>query len=146
MRNTLLGLHFLFTGSWLGCVVAIALCERVLLAGDRTSHLTLSTLHMRVDKFFEVPAILAALTTGLTLLLQSHRADTSFYVMAGAGLVAMVANLYCVGLVTWRHRAAVAGRWSEFDQLDNKQHKVGAVVLLAMLLAFCAGIWGRGAA
>jgi hypothetical protein len=101
---------------------------------------------MRVDKFFEVPAILGALATGSILFLQSHRADLGFYVMASTGLVAIASNLYCVGLVTWRHRAAVKGNWSDFDRLDNLQHKVGALVLIAMLLAFIGGIWGRGAA
>lgn len=145
MRNTLLGLHFLFAASWLGCVVSIAICERILLAGDRSSHLTLSSLHMRVDKFVEVPAILGVLVTGALLFMQVHRADMALYVMAGAGVIAIGTNLYCVGLVTRRHRAALDGRWSDFDRIDNWQHKVGAVVLVAMLLAFITGIWGRGA-
>ncbi len=66
--------------------------------------------------------------------------------MASAGLVAMATNLYCVGLVFKRHHAALAGNWTEFDALDNQQHKAGAVVLIGMLTAFLAGVWGRGAA
>ena len=143
MRNTLLGLHFLFTAAWLGCVIAIALCERVLLAGDRKAHLTLSILHMRVDKLVEVPLILSALVTGLLLWLQARPSGVSFYIMAGAGLVAMGMNLHCVGIVFKRHRAALADNWSEFDRLDSQQHKWGAWVLIGMLAAFLAGVWGR---
>ncbi len=61
--STVLALHFGFATIWLGCVVTEALFERALLAGDRSAHLTLADLHVRVDKFIEVPAILVVLMT-----------------------------------------------------------------------------------
>ncbi len=144
MRNTLLGLHLLFTGIWLGCVLTEALFERALLAGDRKSHLALSGLHVRVDKLIELPMILGTLLTGFVLWSQGHRSGASFQVMVAAGLVAIAANFYCVRLVFKRHRAALAGKWSEFDSLDHQQHKVGAVVLIGLVIALVAGVWGRG--
>jgi hypothetical protein len=146
MRNVLLGSHFLFAGFWLGCVVAIALFERVLLAGDRTDHLKLAAIHERVDKLVEVPAILGVLVTGALLWVQGHRSGAAQHLMVFAGLVAIAANLHCVGLVFKRNRAAKAGNWSEFDRLDNIQHKIGAVVLVGILVAIGAGVWGRSAA
>ncbi len=145
MRNAILGLHLLFAGIWLGCVLTEALFERALLAGDRKSHLLLSNLHVRVDKLVEVPMILGALLTGVILWSQGHRTGVAFHVMAGAGVIAIAANLHCVGIVFKRHRAAVAGEWSEFDRLDHMQHKVGAVVLVGLLVALIAGVWARGA-
>jgi hypothetical protein len=143
MRTTLLSLHLLFAGIWIGCVLTEALFERVLLAGDRAAHLTLSSLHVRVDKYVEIPMIVGVLLTGAVLWSQGHRAGASFHLMAGAGLVAIAANLHCVGIVFKRHRAALAGNWPEFDRLDHLQHKVGGVVLAGLVVAVGAGVWGR---
>lgn len=143
MRNTLLSLHLLFVGIWIGCVLTEALFERALLAGDRAAHLTLSALHTRVDKFIEIPMILGVFLTGIALGLQGHRADASFHLMAGAGLVAIAVNLHCAGIVFKRHRAALAGNWPEFDRLDHLQHKVGGLVLAGLIVAVGAGVWGR---
>lgn len=144
MKNILLGCHFLFAGIWLGCVLTEALFERALLAGDRQSHLKLSALHVRVDQFIELPAIAVVLLTGALLLMQSAVLGTPQLVMITAGLVAIAANLYCVSLVFNRQHAAQASDWTQFDQLDHLQHKVGAVVLIGLLVAIGAGMWGRG--
>ncbi|MBP7080600.1 MAG: hypothetical protein KBA96_05775 [Rhodocyclaceae bacterium] len=145
MRNTLLGAHFLFAGIWLGCVLTEALFERALLAGDRRSHLRLAALHMRVDKYIELPAIFIVLFTGTALWFHGHSSGTAATIMVFAGLVAIAANLFCVALVLRRHSAAQSGDWLQFDQLDHLQHKIGGLVLVGLLVALCAGIWARGA-
>jgi hypothetical protein len=48
--------------------------------------------------------------------------------------------MVCVGLVFARAKAAHAGDWLRFDRLDHLQHKLGAVVLLAMLGALGVGL------
>jgi hypothetical protein len=56
------------------------------------------------------------------------------------GLLAVVANGVCVGVVIARAKAAHACHWERFDQLDHWQHKIGAVVLLSMSGALLVGL------
>jgi hypothetical protein len=141
--STVLALHFGFATIWLGCVVTEALFERALLAGDRSAHLTLADLHVRVDKFIEVPAILVVLMTGVWMWINTTPTGTSFYVMLVSGLVAITANFYCVLLVFKRRDAAHSKNWDKFDHLDHLQHKVGAFVLLGLLVALVSGVVGK---
>jgi uncharacterized membrane protein len=141
--SAILPLHFGFAAIWLGCVVTEALFERALLAGDRSDHRTLADLHVRVDKFIEVPAIIVVLVTGVLVWLNSTPTSTSFYVMLIAGLIAIAANFHCVWLVFRRRYAAHTENWDEFDRLDHLQHKVGGIVLLGLLVAIVSGVAGR---
>ncbi|MDR2852585.1 MAG: hypothetical protein LBV61_05975, partial [Burkholderiaceae bacterium] len=143
MRSLFLALHLIFAAIWLGCILTEALFERVLLAGDRTAHLTLARLHVRVDNFVELPAILIVLGTGLAMLSQSWPRTPSFFIMAFSGAAAIGLNFFCIWLVYKRRSAASAGSWSEFERLDHIQHKAGAGVLLFVLLALIAGVWSR---
>ena len=143
MKVALLALHFGFSTIWLGCVLTEALFERALLAGDRSAHLKLADLHVRVDKYIEVPAILFVLITGAALWGSSSSTGSAFYTMLSAGLVAVAANAYCVWLVFRRRDPAQAESWDEFDRLDHLQHKVGAIVLVGLLASVIAGTVGR---
>ena len=143
MNLAIISLHFGFAAVWLGCVVTEALFERALLAGDRESHLTLADLHARVDLFIEVPAIAIVVATGVYLWLQGNPSGPGFYVMLTMGLIAIIANSYCVWLVFRRRHVAHLGDWSEFDRLDHQQHKVGAVVLIGLLAAIVSGVIGN---
>ena len=142
--STVIAIHFGFATIWLGCVVTEALFERALLAGNRSAHLTLADLHVRVDKFIEIPAILVVLATGVWMWLNATPTSASFYVMLSSGLVAIAANFYCVFLVFKRRDAAHSKNWDEFDRLDHLQHKIGAIVLLGLLAALVSGVVGRG--
>ncbi|TNE57475.1 MAG: hypothetical protein EP340_08730 [Alphaproteobacteria bacterium] len=140
MSNALSYLHFGFAALWLGCVLTEAVFERALLSGDRLAHKTLAELHVRVDKFIELPAIAVVSATGLLMLLGGHVGGGAFYIMIAAGAVAIFANLYCVFLVFRRRDAAQSDNWPEFDRLDHQQHKFGGVVLGFMLVAIVAGM------
>lgn len=139
MVSILSSLHLGFAAVWLGCVITEALFERACLAGGRSSHLMLADLHVRVDKIVELPAIVMVLATGAWLYFSIRPEGAAFHVMLVAGLIAIAANLYCVFLVFKRRDAAHASQWNEFDRLDRLQHKVGAVVLLGLLIAIVAG-------
>ena len=143
MDVLLIAAHSGFAMLWLGCVLTEALFERVMLAGDRGSHLRLADLHVRVDTFIEIPAILIVVVTGVVLWLRHPQAGVAFFLMLDAGLVAIAANAWCVWLVFARRAAAHAERWDDFDRLNDVQHKVGAVVLLGLLTAIVAGVAGR---
>jgi len=132
-------LHIGFAFLWLGCVLTEALFERAMLAGDRASHKALANLHARVDLVVEIPAMLVVLVTGALLWMRAGDYGVAELVMIGAGAVALLANGYCVWLVFKRRSAAHAEEWDAFDRLDHLQHRVGAIVLLGLLVAIVAG-------
>jgi len=140
MTTALLAIHFTFSALWLGCVLTEALFERALLAGDRSLHRTLADLHVRVDTFIEIPSIVLVLVSGIWLSFLHFPSSIYFYTMLIGGLVAVIANACCVWLVFRRRDAAHALLWGEFDKLDHLQHKVGAIVLLGLLVAIIFGV------
>ena len=100
----------------------------------------LATLHYRVDLFIELPVFLIVLLTGGAML-HTVQPTPALHVMMGFGLIAILANVYCVWLVIRRRKYALAGDTAGYERADHLQHKVGAVVLLGILLAMGAGIW-----
>lgn len=141
MITVLLLLHLLFIGLWLGCVLTEALFERALLGQSRTHEVLLAELHKRVDVWVEIPAFVAVVVTGALLLMQAQpQPNPMLYAKVGLGGLAVMANAVCVGLVFARAKAAHAGQWQRFDQLDHWQHQLGAVVLLALLGALGVGL------
>lgn len=120
-----------------------ALFERALLPEGSKARKVLAHLHVRVDKIVEIPAILGVLATGAILWMQMPPSNRGFHLMLAAGSVGIVANAYCVWLVFERKRAASSDNWAHFEALDHQQHKYGAIVLLGVLVALAAGIWGR---
>jgi len=143
MATSILFFHVGFACVWLGCVVTEGLFERALLAGDRSAHLVLADLHVRVDKFIEIPARLIVFFAGVWLWFHAASNGVAFYSMLTAGFIAIVANVYCVLLVFKRQGAAHAGDWDEFDRLNHLQHKIGAILLVGILVALVAGLGTR---
>lgn len=144
MKPTILLVHILLVGIWLGCVLTEALFERALLGKGREQERILTRLHKRVDVWIEIPAFVGVLVSGGVLL---NHADWNRILQTKVllGLVAIAANAYCVGLVFRRSKTAESGDWERFEALDHLQHKWGAVVLVAMLLALGLGVhlWSR---
>jgi hypothetical protein len=139
MKNIALLIHLVFFGVWLGCVLTEALFERALLGQGRVQERILVGLHKRVDLWIEIPAFSGVLISGLVLLSRSDWSPT-LQMKVLFGLVAIVANIYCVGLVFRRAKAADSGDWARFEVLDHSQHKWGAVVLVGLLLALGLGV------
>ncbi len=140
MRSMLLPVHLAFVGIWLGCVLTEALFERALLGKGRTQELILVALHKRVDLFIEMPAFMVVLVTG-SLMFISGGASSPLLVKIALGLLAVATNLYCVWLVFRRVTAARSAQWAEFKRLDHLQHKLGTIVLLALVAALAIGIY-----
>ncbi len=136
---TLLLIHLLFVGIWLGCVLTEALFERALLGKGREQELILTALHKKVDFIVEIPAFCIVFVTGVMLFGKSQP-DTALYLKIGFALIALLANLYCVWLVLRRHAYAQAGNWDAFARCDHWQHKIGALVLLGILGALGVGL------
>ena len=135
----LLILHLLFIGLWLGCVLTEALLERALLGRGRAHELLRADLHKRVDVWIEIPAFVAVVVTGGMLFAQAAP-SAWLNIKVALGLLAVLINGVCVGLVFARAKAAHSGNWERFDRLDHVQHKLGAVVLLALLGALGVGL------
>lgn len=135
----LLIFHLLFIGIWLGCVLTEALFERALLGRGRAHELLLADLHKRVDVWIEIPAFAAVVVTGGMLFTQATPSSWLHFKIV-LGLLAVLTNGVCVGLVFARAKAAHLGNWKRFDRLDHVQHKLGAVVLLALLGALGVGL------
>ncbi len=135
----LLIFHLLFIGIWLGCVLTEALFERALLGRGRAHELLLADLHKRVDVWIEIPAFAAVVVTGGMLFTQATPSAWLHFKIV-LGLLAVLTNGVCVGLVFARAKAAHLGNWERFDRLDHVQHKLGAVVLLALLGALGVGL------
>lgn len=135
----LLLFHLLFIGLWLGCVLTEALFERALLGQGRAHELLLADLHKWVDVWIEIPAFAAVVATGGMLFAQATP-NFWLHIKIALGLLAVLTNGVCVGLVFARAKAAHLGYWERFDRLDHVQHKLGAVVLLALLGALGVGL------
>jgi hypothetical protein len=140
MTKLLLPIHIAAVGIWLGCVLTEALFERALLGKGRDKELLLAGLHKRVDLMVEIPAFVVVLVTGL-LMLRSAAPSALLHSKIGFGLLAIATNAYCVWLVYRRLAHARAGNWSAFEQIDRTQHKIGAVVLVCIVVALALGIY-----
>jgi len=145
MKSLLLPLHLVSIGLWLGCVLTEALFERTLLGRGREQELLLARLHKRVDLVVEIPAFLVVLVTGV-FMLPMGSGSLLLHAKIGFGLLAMAANVYCVWLVFRRFAHASAGNWEGFARADYLQHKVGAIVLVGILIALGIGLYLHGRA
>lgn len=138
--DILLILHLSFVGIWLGCVLTEALFERAFLGSGRENEKILASLHKRVDLFVEIPAFIGVLVTGF-MMFNSEALTTLLIVKIILGLIAIIANVYCVHLVFQRVTFAEKEMWQEFGEADHIQHKVGAIVLLGIIAALGVGLY-----
>lgn len=141
MRSSLVFVHLLFVGIWLGCVLTEALFERALLGQGPAQELLLAGLHKKVDLWVEIPAFTLVLLSGAALMASAwaRAPGWALAIKICLGLLAMGANAYCVRLV-WRRAAyAQARQWAAFRAIDQQQHRWGALVLFSMLLALLLG-------
>ena len=143
MKSLLLPIHLVAAGTWLGCVLTEALFERALLDKGPEQELLLAGLHKRVDLVVEMPAILVVLVTG-AFLFQGAAPSALLHTKVAFGLLAIVANAYCVWLVFRRFNQATAANWTAFARTDHLQHKVGAVVLIGIVVALLIGLYLYG--
>lgn len=135
--SAVLFLHLMCAAAWLGCILVEAVCEHSI-EPTPPMRLFISRMHWTTDKAIEVPALAGVLVTG-GLMLGRVQPGPLLWAKIGLGLMAIVANLICVGLVVKRLRLARAGDFAGWEQVDHWQHKIGAVVLLAMVGALAIG-------
>jgi putative copper export protein len=133
----LLFLHLLCVAVWLGCILVEAIFEHSIEPGP-SMRCFVARLHWTTDKYIEIPAFAGVLLTGIGLASKSNF-NLLLEIKVGFGLLAVLANLVCVALVVKRLRAAQAKDFAHYEVLDHLQHKVGAVVLLGVVVALSIG-------
>ena len=144
LKLLLLFLHLLCAAAWLGCILVEVVYERSIdtsLAMRRF----VSQLHWRTDLSIEGPALLGVSITGGALLSMAPASPLLSVKIAFGGL-AVLSNLICILLVKKRLDAACASEQQRYERLDHLQHKVGALVLIGVLVALVLGgyLFSRG--
>ncbi|MCC6195779.1 MAG: hypothetical protein IT518_15060 [Burkholderiales bacterium] len=132
---TLLQVHFLAAGFWLGLLAV----ETVLELHPRASESTIAVVHKWVDLLFEGPAVLLVLTTGALLLGGNWPAPPLLLLKAGIGLVPILANFYCFPLVLARARTTDAQR----AVVLSRRIKLTGAAIPFVFAAFALGLYLR---
>jgi hypothetical protein len=94
--------HLTLLGMWLGVVVTEVLFEFA--ASDPESLRAAARFHYKVDKYGELPILLAVLVTGTMLAVRAWPLTPLHFVKIAASLVAVGANLICTRWVFQRRR------------------------------------------
>jgi hypothetical protein len=137
--SLMLVLHLTFAGAWLGCILVEVAFEHGS-GGGGDMRLFISKLHWSVDKLIEIPALAGVALTGGLLLMQSAMTPL-LWTKTAFGAIAILFNIACVWLVCVRLAHALSGDAQGWERADVWQHKLGAVVLIAMLLALGIGAY-----
>ena len=130
-------LHVFCAAAWTGCILVEALYEHSI-DHSPTMRRFVSVLHWRTDKYVEVPALAGVLLSGGIMLAHADM-TVMLWTKVALGLTAIAFNLACVVLVARRLVAARADDFATWERLDHLQHKLGAVVLLALVGALVIG-------
>jgi len=94
--------HLIVLGMWLGVVIALVLFEFT--ASDAQSLRAAARFHYNVDKFGELPILVAVLVTGTILAVRARPLTPLHFIKIAASLVAVGAALICVRWVFQRRR------------------------------------------
>ena len=131
--RSLLVVHVLSVGLWLGCLATEIAFEK-LMEADEAARGFVSALHDRVDRFVEGPAFVLTLVTGL-MLAWDVTWTPGLVAKVGLGGAAIGLNVWCLKIVFDRADAAREGRDDGWRRIDALQHKVGAGVAILLVAA-----------
>jgi hypothetical protein len=95
--------HLTLLLSWAGVLLAEFVVE--LTARDENAIRHAARTHFWIDMVIELPLLLGILATGGLLAWRAWPLGGGLLVKIGCALIALGANLVCVGLVVVRHRA-----------------------------------------
>lgn len=110
-------IHIAALGVWLGLVLVESIMELQKSSGSEY-HLTIAKVHQKVDAFCEIPAFTTVLVTGL-IMLDPARMTGWYLAKVICGCTAIAVNVWCVGYVIRRARAAKAGNLAEVHRLTR---------------------------
>lgn len=125
--SSLLVLHLLFVGLWLGCAAAETVLE-LLSRGAPSLRNAVAMAHPRIDLFVELPAAAAVLVTG-ALMLDFERMSGVYLLKVVSGALAIFGSAAVVIPVVRRKRFAATKR-------EEQAQKESRLILLAVMLNF----------
>lgn len=134
----ILTLHIMAIGIWVGCI----LTEGVMEASrekDLRHHKEISSIHTKIDKFVEGPALIVLFVTGLMLFSQGEHSNI-IRVKAVIGMVAIALNCVCFYLIAKRDRLFVAGHDEQAIKMAKIQDSVGGLMILCIIAAMTIGL------
>lgn len=135
-------LHVFVLGLWGGCVAVEMLLESSA-RSDPGLRAQVARYHDAIDRFIEIPILIAVLATGL-LLLHLELLHGWYLVLVVSGSTAVLVNFLCVIPVVRRKRAVDAGDMSQVDAESRWILRAFWTGACAALIAFFSAAVVRG--
>ncbi|WP_417548455.1 hypothetical protein [Marinobacter segnicrescens] len=135
----LLQLHLFAVAFWLGVVAVEYLLERTR-AQSRSHGFTVAQLHRKIDLFFETPAFLVVLLTGI-LLFEPGRFDGIYALKVVAGAMAVVGNMICLVPVLKRRAAAERDDLGNVIAYSRLIDRISLTAIPAGLISLACGLY-----
>jgi len=137
--NPILFIHFMAIGIWAGCIATEIVCELDQKDVEpRDSYI--ASLHWKIDKYVEIPAILLTLLTGFTLLQQSPFAWTLLLkIKITAGLAAALFNIVAAYTIYQRYRYFSLNDEQQYKKYHKLHDTIGIGCVIFLSIAIIAG-------
>lgn len=135
--TALLFIHLIAIGIWAGCVATEAVLE-ITLAKAPPLESGLASIHSRIDRFVEIPAIIAAVATGSAML---HHAtwDPLLSIKVSLGVAAVVLNAIAAYTVHRRLQCLNAKDMAGYATFNLWHERIGIGCILSISGAIVVG-------
>jgi len=132
-----LKLHIFAIAFWLGVLGVEFIIERGR-AINEVHRYAVAQQHFKIDMFFEMPAFMVALITGL-ILIDPSQSSLLYWTKVGLGLIAVTGNVFCLVPITLRKFAADKDCRKDVLRHSRTVDRISAVAVPAGLLALFVG-------
>ena len=131
--------HAVALGLWGGIVLAEGVLE-IVGRRERAHAEVAARVHYYIDLFCEAPTLVAVVVTGTALAL-STPLTTLHWIKIVAGLLAVLANAWCISVVVARHRQLKRATDTEVARATERVFLTAKLGLPAALLAAGLGLY-----
>ena len=111
---TLLQLHLVAVSFWLGAIATETVLE--FSVREPSARRTVALAHRRIDQWVEIPIVIAVFVTGALLLARVWPGSPLLWLKVGAALLALMAQVICIPMVSARARDVDGVRERELTQ------------------------------
>jgi hypothetical protein len=132
-----LKLHIFAIAFWLGVLGVEFIIEQGR-ALNEVHRYAVAQQHFKIDMFFEMPAFMLALITGL-ILIDPSQSSLLYWTKVGLGLIAVTGNVICLVPITLRKFAADKDCRKDVLRHSRTVDRISAVAVPAGLLALFVG-------
>jgi len=135
--TTVLFVHLIAIGIWVGCVATEIVCE----LGQKNVNFKqsyIAPLHWSIDKFVEIPAILVTVFTGL-LMLEDAAWTTLFKIKIITGIAAVILNSVAAFTVYMRYKYFTENNEQGYAKYHLLHERVGIACTAMIVVALVAG-------